>query len=202
MPDGFCLCLQGAPGHNPSEAAKKRGHQRLDYLFRTLSVLGKRLGPVLFQFPKSFHADLPALKNFLSLIPRTISCAFEFRNPSWLDEAVLDLLREKGCSLCTPDSDENATTEIISTASWGYLRLRRVDYTEAELSQWMKRIISQEWQKAFVFFKHEEEAGKGPDMATHFRADHCRHQIPLQSNDTEVTKVHPIACKDRVTMFN
>ena len=60
------------------------------------------------------------------------------------------------------------TTEIISTASWGYLRLRRVDYTEAELSQWMKRILSQKWQRAFVFFKHEEEAGKGPDMAIHF----------------------------------
>jgi uncharacterized protein YecE (DUF72 family) len=141
----------------------------MDYLFRTLSVLGKRLGPVLFQLPKSFHANPPTLKNFLALIPRTISCAFEFRSPSWLDEAVLDLLREKGCSLCTPDSDENAAAEIISTAPWGYLRLRRLDYTEADLSQWMKRIISQEWKNAFVFFKHEEEAGKGPDMATHFR---------------------------------
>jgi uncharacterized protein YecE (DUF72 family) len=139
-----------------------------DYLFRMLSVLGKRLGPVLFQFPKSFHADLPALKDFFTLIPRTISCAFEFRSPSWLEAGIVDLLREKGCSLCTPDSVDNAATEIISTASWGYLRLRRVDYTEVELSQWMKRILSQKWQRAFVFFKHEEEAGKGPDMAIHF----------------------------------
>ncbi|MGZ3605966.1 MAG: DUF72 domain-containing protein, partial [Thermodesulfobacteriota bacterium] len=27
------------------------------YLFRTLSVLDQKLGPVLFQFPKSFRAD-------------------------------------------------------------------------------------------------------------------------------------------------
>jgi uncharacterized protein YecE (DUF72 family) len=139
-----------------------------EYLFKTLSMMGGKLGPVLFQFPKTFPADIEKLKSFLSLLPRTISFAFEFRNPSWFDEPVLDLLREKGCSLCTPDSDENATTEIINTAPWGYLRLRRVDYTENELSQWLKRVLSQKWQKVFVFFKHEEESGKGPDMAIRF----------------------------------
>ena len=167
VPDDFVFALK-APQVITHLKRLKNVDTEMDYFFRTISVLGKRLGPVLFQLPKSFHADLPALKNFLTLIPRTISCAFEFRSPSWLEAGIVDLLREKGCSLCTPDSDENAATEIISTASWGYLRLRRVDYTEVELSQWMKRILSQKWQTAFVFFKHEEETGKGPDMAIHF----------------------------------
>jgi uncharacterized protein YecE (DUF72 family) len=167
VPDDFVFALK-APQVITHVKRLKNVDAEMDYLFRTISVLGQRLGPVLFQLPKSFHADLPALKNFLALVPRTISCAFEFRSPSWLEAGIVDLLREKGCSLCTPDSDENAATEIISTASWGYLRLRRVDYTEVELSQWMQRILSQKWQRAFVFFKHEEEAGKGPDMAIHF----------------------------------
>ena len=55
-----------------------------EYFFRTLSLLNQRLGPVLFQFPKSFKANLPALKDFLKLIPGYIACAFEFRSPSWL----------------------------------------------------------------------------------------------------------------------
>jgi uncharacterized protein YecE (DUF72 family) len=97
-----------------------------------------------------------------------MSCAFEFRSPSWLDVEILDLLREKGCSLCIADGDESPADEIISTAPWGYLRLRRSDYTDADLSQWMKRILSQKWERAFVFFKHGEEA-KGPEMAIHFR---------------------------------
>src|SRR4030043_296296 len=97
-----------------------------------------------------------------------MSCAFEFRSPSWLNVEILDLLREKGCSLCIVDSDENPTNEIIDTAPWGYLRLRRSDYTDADLSQWMERILSQKWERAFVFFKHEEEA-KGPEMAMRFR---------------------------------
>jgi uncharacterized protein YecE (DUF72 family) len=142
--------------------------EETDYLFRTLSVLDRKLGPVLFQFPKSFRADRPALQDFLGLIPVGTTCAFEFRSPSWLDDEILDLLRERGSSLCFADADENPANEIIGTAPWGYLRLRRSDYTDADLSQWLERILSQKWEKAFVFFKHEDEA-KGPEVAVRFR---------------------------------
>jgi uncharacterized protein YecE (DUF72 family) len=143
--------------------------EETEYLFRTLSVLDKKLGPVLFQFPKSFRADRPALEDFLALIPGDMACAFEFRSPSWLDDEILDLLREKGASLCIADTDENPAHEIIRTAPWGYLRLRRSDYTDADLSQWMERILSQKWERAFVFFKHEDEdPAKGPEMAMRF----------------------------------
>ena len=140
-----------------------------EYLFRTLSVLDKRLGPVLFQFPRSFRADRPAFEGFLDLIPRNRACAFEFRNPSWLDDKILDLLRAKESSLCIADTDENPAKEIISTAPWGYLRLRRSDYTEAGLARWCERIRSQEWKKAFVFFKHEDDDANGPELAARFR---------------------------------
>ncbi len=43
------------------------------YLFRTLAVLKDRLGPVLFQFPKSFKADRGVLEDFLALVPGTVS---------------------------------------------------------------------------------------------------------------------------------
>jgi uncharacterized protein YecE (DUF72 family) len=167
VPDGFVFAFK-APQIITHIKRLRNVASETEYFFKTLSMLGRKLGPVLFQFPKTFYADIPELKNFLTLLPHTMSFAFEFRNPSWLDTAILDLLREKGCSLCTPDSDENAATEIIRTASWGYLRLRRVDYTENELSGWLKRILSQKWQGAFVFFKHEEETGKGPDTAIRF----------------------------------
>ncbi|MBI5739808.1 MAG: DUF72 domain-containing protein [Nitrospirae bacterium] len=137
-----------------------------DYFFRALSVLGRKLGPVLFQFPGSFHADYPGLRDFLELVPG-LSCAFEFRHISWIDNEILDLLRERGHSFCVADTDEDPADEIISTATWGYLRLRRSDYTDADLSHWIEKIISQKWKKAFVFFKHGEEA-KGPDLAMRF----------------------------------
>jgi uncharacterized protein YecE (DUF72 family) len=142
--------------------------EQTEYLFRSLSILDRKLGPLLFQFPKSFRADRPLLENFLPLIPDNIACAFDFRSPTWLEGGIPDLLRDKGCSWCIEDTDENPVQEIISTASWGYLRLRRSDYTDAGLSQWVEKIFAQKWERTFVFFKHEDEA-KGPELAMHFQ---------------------------------
>jgi uncharacterized protein YecE (DUF72 family) len=142
--------------------------EETEYLFRTLSVLDRKLGPVLFQFPKSFSADAPLLKDFLPLIPGNILCAFDFRSPTWLEGGIPDLLRDKGCSWCIEDTDENPVGEIISTATWGYLRLRRSDYSDADLKQWAERVLSQKWERVFVLFKHEDGA-KGPEMAVRFQ---------------------------------
>ena len=137
------------------------------YLFRALSILEKRLGPVLFQFPGSFRADLPALEAFLALIPHGTACAFEFRSQSWTDAGIAGLLKERGFSLCIADSDERPASGITKSAPWGYLRLRRSDYTETDLSKWADKVLSQGWKSAFVFFKHEEGA-RGPEMALRF----------------------------------
>ena len=167
VPDDFVFALK-APQVITHLKRLRNVDEETEYLFSALSVLERKLGPVLFQFPKSFRMDLPALKYFLGLIPGKVACAFEFRSPTWLAGGIQDLLRELGCSLCIADTDENPAEDIIPTASWGYLRLRRSDYTDADLSQWRERILSQKWKRAFVFFKHEEEA-KGPEMAIHFQ---------------------------------
>lgn len=138
----------------------------IEYLLHTLSILDRKLGPILFQFPKSFRADLSALKNFLLLLGNS-ACAFEFRSPAWHTDATLDLLRAGGHSLCIVDTDENPINEITSTAKWGYLRLRRTDYAHADLTEWMHRIAAQKWNKAFVYFEHEDKA-KGPELAMRF----------------------------------
>jgi len=140
----------------------------MSYLFRTLSVLHRKLGPVLFQFPASFHAAPQRLEDFLALIPAGISCAFEFRHLSWFADPTMELLKRKECSLCIADTDEHPVRDIISTASWGYLRLRRSDYTDTDLSLWLKNIQLQKWKSVFVFFKHEDKA-KGPELAMRFR---------------------------------
>jgi len=167
VPDDFIFALK-APQVITHLKQLRNVFEETEYLFRTLSILGRKLGPVLFQFPKSFRANPSALQDFLGLIPVDRACAFEFRSPSWLDNKILDLLRQAGSSLCIADADEDPANEIISTAPWGYLRLRRPDYTDADLSRWLKRMRSQNWEKAFIFFKHGDEA-KGPETAVRFR---------------------------------
>ncbi len=75
-----------------------------------------------------------------------------------------DCLRARDCALCIADTDGADAPEIVRTASWGYLRLRRPDYDEADLTAWAKLIGEQGWDDSFVFFKHEDE-GAGPRMA-------------------------------------
>lgn len=167
VPDDFVFAVK-APQIITHIKRLKDVDSEAEYLFNTLSALDGKLGPVLFQFPKSFRVKQPALQEFVELIPPVVDCAFAFRSPTWLDAEVLALLRAKGCGLCIEDTDEEPAGEIISTATWGYLRLRRSDYTDADLSRWAQSIQSQGWEKVFVFFKHEGEA-KAPAMAMRFR---------------------------------
>jgi uncharacterized protein YecE (DUF72 family) len=139
-----------------------------DYLLRNVAELGEKLGAVLFQLPPNLKVDLGRLEAFLGLLPADIPAAFEFRHPSWHDEAVHRLLEGRDAALVCADTDDAPDDEaIVSTASWGYLRLRRASYGASDLADWATRIAAQKWQRAFVFFKHEDE-GAGPRMAEEF----------------------------------
>ncbi len=140
----------------------------LDYLLAGAAVLGDRLGVLLFQLPPNFKADLERLKTFLGTLPRDVRSAFEFRHDSWRDDAVHEALREHGAALVTADTDDE-DADIVSTAPWGYLRLRKTDYTDRQAAAWATKVTGQDWEDAFVFFKHED-AGVGPLMAKKFLA--------------------------------
>jgi uncharacterized protein YecE (DUF72 family) len=100
-------------------------------------------------------------------LPQQPRAAFEFRHPTWFDDDVLDRLRSRNHALCISDTDDLPVSHIDKTADWGYLRLRRVEYSEDNLKEWLERIREQQWKEAFVFFKHEDEA-TGPKLAAQF----------------------------------
>ncbi|HYT48908.1 MAG TPA: DUF72 domain-containing protein [Pyrinomonadaceae bacterium] len=137
------------------------------YLLDTAALLEARLGVVLFQLPPNSKKDAERLKDFLDLLPGDQRAAFEFRHESWFDDEVFQLLQAKNCALVVSDTDEKPLTEIISTADWGYLRLRKTNYESSDLVEWMKRVQDQKWKDAFIFFKHEDE-GVGPKLAKQF----------------------------------
>jgi uncharacterized protein YecE (DUF72 family) len=145
----------------------KEANDETEYLLRTVGVLGDRLGVILFQLPPNLKKDLPRLESFLKLLPSGTRAAFEFRHPSWHDDEIFDRLREQDCALCIADTDDESETPLVSTAGWGYLRLRRAGYEETALTEWAQRIRGQAWSDSFVFFKHEDE-GAGPRLAGQF----------------------------------
>jgi uncharacterized protein YecE (DUF72 family) len=138
----------------------------LEYFLRISSVLGDKLGPTLFQLPPNLKKDASRLTDFLALLPRRWRAALEFRHPSWFDHETYDLLRAHDVALCTADTGEG-DPPVVPTASWGYLRLRREDYSDTDLEAWARKVTAQPWSEAFVFFKHED-AGTGPRLAARF----------------------------------
>lgn len=141
----------------------------LGYFLRTVNCLGDRMGPTLFQCPPSLRRNMELLRDFLGRVPRTWRAAMEFRHQSWFDDQVYDALREHDVALVTVDEDEE-TTPLVSTAGWGYLRLRRTEYGEEELRAWADRVRAQPWREAYVFLKHDEESAAGPDAAVRLAA--------------------------------
>ena len=137
-------------------------------MLETLSAFGDRLGAVLYRLPDDMEKDLQRLETFLKTLPPHPRAAFDFRHPTWFDDDdVLELLRSENRALCISDRDERPVSHIDKTADWGYVRLRRVNYSTAELREWISRMKAQDWKHAFVFFKHEDE-GTGPRLASEF----------------------------------
>ncbi len=139
------------------------------YLVDTALVLGLRLGVILFQLPPNLKKDVERLRAFLELLPAEVPTAFEFRHPTWHGDDVFEALRGHGAALCVADTEgDQADETLVPTTDWGYVRLRKPDYGAADLERWVRHIREQHWERAFVFFKHED-AGAGPRMAAEFR---------------------------------
>ena len=136
-------------------------------MLKTVSALEDRLGTLLFRMPDNMKKDLACLESFLKQLPADTPAAFDFRHPTWFDDEVRELLRSHNRVMVVSDTDEVPAGEIDKTADWGYVRLRRVRYSKADLTAWSKRIKAQNWKKTFVFFKHEDE-GTGPKLAAQF----------------------------------
>ena len=166
VPDGFSFALKASQQITHRKRLKDAG-EAVGYFFQVATTLGDRLGPALFQLPPNLKKDLPRLSDFLALLPPASRAAFEFRHESWFDDEVFGALRSAGAALCWAE-DEDLATPRVSTSDWGYLRLRRADYTDADVVAWAERIRGQAWSDAYVFFKHEEE-GTGPRLAEKLR---------------------------------
>ena len=128
--------------------------------------LGDKMGPTLWQLPPNFKKDSGLLADFLTLLPKDIPAAFEFRNESWLCDETYSQLEKAGFALCIAESAD-MSTPVIKCAPYGYFRLRREDYVEADLQRWADKIEALKLEDAFVYFKHEDDA-KGPAYAAVF----------------------------------
>jgi uncharacterized protein YecE (DUF72 family) len=132
--------------------------------------LGKKLGPVLFQLPPNFPADLDRLAGFVALLPPTMRAAFEFRHPSWDTDEARELLDRAGCALVLPDRPGWRVPDVV-TGDWAYVRFHQGQhgapgYTKRKLVRFADRIAAWDARETYVFFNNDPGGAALRDAVT------------------------------------
>ena len=167
VPEDFTFALKASQRITHYARLKEESASLVDYLLKVTSALGSRLGPILFQLPPNMKKDVNRFRGFLGLLPADRRYVFEFRHESWFDDEVFNAMRERDVAMCVAEQDE-FKCPVVCTASWGYLRLHKLDYDEVALGEWAKCVAGQPWTDAYVYFKHDEGVGSGPPAVEAF----------------------------------
>ncbi|HEY0046186.1 MAG TPA: DUF72 domain-containing protein [Flavobacterium sp.] len=128
-----------------------------------VTELKEKLGPILFQLPPGWNINIERFEEFLAKLPKQYRYAFEFRNGTWYDKTIYDLLIQYNCAFCIYELAGH-TTPVITTANFVYLRLHgpgdnkyQGSYSNEALQDWAKQCV--EWSRdkeVFVYFDNDE----------------------------------------------
>jgi uncharacterized protein YecE (DUF72 family) len=136
----------------------ERYYERIEPLVRS-----PKLGPIVWQLPANFKADVGLLAGVLPVLPEGRHC-FEFRHESWFKREVYDLLRDHGVALVIADHPKWPFQARVLTTDWTLVRLhhghrgRRGNYSQSEIEEWARRIA--QWRRraeVLVYFNNDWE---------------------------------------------
>ncbi len=174
-PDNFLFAVKGSRfiTHNKK---LKDPENALENLLPRAEILGRKLGPILFQLPPKWRCNVERLDEFLGVLPRTHRYAFEFREPSWHCGDVFGVLKTHNAAYCIYELAGFSTANEI-TADWSYVRLHgpgakyQGDYSDEALRGWADLILS--WRErlktVYVYFDNDQ-AGYAPANALRLKS--------------------------------
>ena len=162
-PSGFLFAVKGSRYLTHMKKLKDP-QEPLSRLMERVEGLQEKLGPILFQFPHTWHLNLERLQSFLELLQTygQQRFTFEFRHSSWLIPQVYKLLENAGAALCLPVSP-TVPLDVRLTAPWTYIRMHTgqygVGYSDEELSIWANRIrlFLQQEADVYIYFNNDPD---------------------------------------------
>jgi uncharacterized protein YecE (DUF72 family) len=128
-----------------------------------LEYLKEKLGPILFQLPGGWNCNPERLGEFLDALPTDHKYAFEFRNQTWHNSVVYDLLRQHNCAFVIYEFDR-FISPAETTADFTYFRLHgpegkyQGDYSKEKLTIWANLIrkLQQKVNQVYVYFDNDQ----------------------------------------------
>ena len=163
VPAAFQFAIKASQRITHFTRLKPESAEVVEYLLKTVGVLGERLGPILFQLPPNMKRDDERLSSFLGRLPRGRKYAMEFRHESWFDDVTFAALRDNDVAFVVSEQEDFASP-VLATASWTYMRPHRLDYDASGFATWAGRLRELGRETNYVFFKHDHvpEGGAGP----------------------------------------
>lgn len=150
-PPGFVYAakIPNVITHKKKLDPEKNVKSDLKRFLDTMSQLKEHtlLGPLLIQMPPKPTSDFPNFTKFLESLPSDYMWAIEFRDLSWLESEIFDLLKENNVGYVIVDEpllppDIKITTNFAyirwhgrSSKPWYYYR-----YSEKELLWWVPHV--------------------------------------------------------------
>ena len=141
-------------------------HKPLKKFLNRANHLEEKLGPILFQLPPNWHINPPRLAEFLKALPdHGYRFVFEFRDTTWFDSQVLDLLSEHNAAFCIYDLAGHLSPRKVTT-DWIYVRLHgpgeayQGKYDVQTLAGWAGAFSSwlREGKVIFCYFDNDMKA--------------------------------------------
>ena len=131
--------------------------------FSRIDLLGKKLGPIVFQLPPRFDCNSERLQAFLVALPKKHIYSFEFRDPSWHRPEIYHLLERFNAACCIYEL-AGFQSPIELTADFVYVRLHGPSgpyqglYTKKSLAMWAARIEKwrQRLKQVYVYFDNDQ----------------------------------------------
>jgi uncharacterized protein YecE (DUF72 family) len=165
LPEGFQLSVKAPRGLTHAKRLYAP-EVWVDRIADCWHELGDRRGVLLVQLGPGQERDDARLDYFLGRLPWWLRTAVELRHPSWVDEAVFDLLERHGVAYCVM-SGADLPCVLRVTAPFVYVRLHGPDrrhlyggsYPDDDLRWWADRV--REWEGAgkdvYVYFNNDGE---------------------------------------------
>ncbi len=131
--------------------------------YNLAEILEEKLSCVLFQIPPQKTKDIQFLKDIAKQLDPSINNVIEFRDISWFDHEVYDILKEFNIIFCSVSS--NFPQELITTSKIAYIRFHgcgmeryRYYYSKEELNKWGEMIKKSNAKSIFCYFNNDYNA--------------------------------------------
>jgi len=139
-------------------------------LLERVNILGEQLDVILFQLPPRWHCNPQRLRDCLAALDPEYRYAFEFRDRTWHNSQVYDILAEHGIAFCIYDLGGYLSPKEV-TADFVYLRLHgphgdyQGQYDSQTLAEWAEAFSTwtKEGRDVYCYFDNDEHGYAAQD---------------------------------------